>query len=316
MKKGYLYIALSTFFFSTMEISLKLVAGNFNSIQMTVSRFLVGSIILLPFALKHLKAINVNLEKKDLIQFAWLGFICIVISMILYQLAVIHTKASVVAPIFSCNPIFVLFFAHFLLKSNIYKHNIIALILQVIGILCIINPFSTKLSISGIILTLLSAITFAFYGVCGKKSTQKFGGIIVTCFSFIFGSLELLLLTFCSHIKPIADLLISHNLDTFANVPLLTGYTLSSIPVFIYIAVGVTGMGYSFYFLAMEYTDANTTSLIFFFKPIIAPVLAFLILKEAIPLNMIIGILFILTGSIYTILCTMKLQNSSNHQIA
>lgn len=316
MKKGYLYIALSTFFFSTMEISLKLVSGNFNSIQMTVSRFLVGSIVLLPFALRHLKAIDIHLEKKDLFQFAWLGFICIVISMILYQLAVMHTKASVVASIFSCNPIFVLFFAHFLLKSDIYKHNIIALILQVIGILCIINPFATKLSILGITLTILSAITFAFYGVCGKKSTQKFGGTIVTCFSFIFGSLELLVLALFSHIKQIAEFLIAHNLDTFANVPLLTGYTSSSIPVFIYIAVGVTGMGYCFYFLAMEHTDANTTSLIFFFKPIIAPILAFIVLKEFIPLNMIIGILFILCGSIYTILCTMKIEHNSKYKTA
>ena len=312
MKKGYLYIVLSTFFFSTMEISLKLVAGNFNSIQMTVSRFFVGSLVLLPFAIKHLKAIEVKLEKKDLLQFTWLGFVCIVISMILYQLAVMHTKASVVASIFSCNPIFVLFFAHLLLKANIYKHNIIALILQIIGILFIINPFATKLSVLVIILTILAALTFAFYGVFGKKSTQKF----VTCFSFIFGSLELLLLVFISHISGVADLLISNNLDTFANVTLLSGYTLSSIPVFIYIAVGVTGMGYCFYFLAMEYTDANTTSLIFFFKPIIAPILAFIVLKEVIPINMIIGILFILTGSIYTILCTMKLQHNMDHQIA
>lgn len=316
LKKGYLYIALSTFFFSTMEISLKLVAGNFNSIQMTVSRFLVGSLVLLPFAIKHLNAINVNLQKKDLFQFAWLGFICIVISMILYQLAVMNTKASVVASIFSCNPIFVLFFAHFLLKSEIYKHNIIALVLQIVGILCIINPFATKLSFLGIILTILSAITFAFYGVCGKKSTKKFGGTVVTCFSFIFGSLELLILSLCSNIKPISEFLISCNLDTFANVPLLTGYTLSSIPVFIYIAVGVTGMGYCFYFLAMESTDANTTSLIFFFKPIIAPILAFIVLKEFIPINMIIGILFILSGSIYTILCTVKIQYNLENQIA
>ena len=141
LKKGYLYIALSTFFFSTMEIFLKLVAENFNSIQMTVSRFLVGSLVLIPFAIKELKAKEIHLEKQDFFQFAWLGFICIVISMILYQLAVMHTKASVVAAIFSCNPIFVLFFAHLLLKSPIYKHNIIALILQVVGILFIINPF-------------------------------------------------------------------------------------------------------------------------------------------------------------------------------
>lgn len=316
LKKGYLYIALSTFFFSTMEIFLKLVAENFNSIQMTVSRFLVGSLVLIPFAIKELKAKEIHLEKQDFFQFAWLGFICIVISMILYQLAVMHTKASVVAAIFSCNPIFVLFFAHLLLKSPIYKHNIIALILQVVGILFIINPFATKLSFLGITFTILAALTFAFYGVCGKKSTDKFGGTVVTCFSFILGSLELLILVFFSHIGFVSDFLISHNLDTFASVPLLSGYTLSSIPIFIYIAVGVTGMGFCFYFLAMQYTDANTTSLIFFFKPIIAPILAFIILKEFIPFNMIVGIIFILCGSIYTIVCTMKLEEKLNHQTA
>ncbi len=316
MKKGYFCIALSTFFFSTMEICLKLVSGNFNSIQMTVSRFLVGSLVLLPFAMKQLKVKEIHLKKEDFIQFTWLGFVCVVISMMLYQLAVTHTKASIVASIFSCNPIFVLFFAYLILKSPIYKHNIIALILQIVGILCIINPFATKLSFLGITLTILASLTFAFYGVCGKKSTGKFGATIVTCFSFIFGSLELLLLTFFSRITFVANFLISHNLDTFANVPLFTGYNLHTIPAFIYIAVGVTGMGYYFYFLAMEYTDANTTSLIFFFKPIIAPILAFIVLKELIPLNMVIGILFILGGSIYTILCTMKITHKTDNSVA
>lgn len=311
MKKGYICIALTTFLFSTMEIFLKLVSGNFNSIQMTASRFLVGSIVLLPFAMKNLKMKKISLTKEDFIHFALLGFICIVISMILFQLAVMHTNASVVASIFSCNSIFVLFFAHFLLNTPIYKHNVIALLLQIVGILFIINPLSIKLSVLGVTLTLLSAITFAFYGVCGKKSTAKFGGTVVTCFSFILGSLELLVLIFISHFAPVADFLISHNLETFANVPLLTGYTLQSIPVFLYISIGVTGMGYCFYFLAMEYTDANTTSLVFFFKPILAPILALIILKEVIPINMIIGILFILLGSIYTIICNMKIEKSN-----
>ena len=106
----------------------------------------------------------------------------------------------------------------------------------------------------------------------------------------------------------------NNNLETFANVPLLTGYTASSIPIFLYISIGVTGMGYCFYFLAMEYTDANTTSLTFCFKPMIAPILASIVLKELIPFNMIIGIGFILLGSIYTILGTMKMQRiNSSH---
>ncbi len=55
MKKGYLYIALTTLIFSTMEIAMKLCAGQFHPIQMTVTRFLAGGLILIPFAVSALK---------------------------------------------------------------------------------------------------------------------------------------------------------------------------------------------------------------------------------------------------------------------
>lgn len=44
----------------------------------------------------------------SLVKLAGLGFLGIVVSMTLYQLAVENTNASVVAVLFSCNPWFVL----------------------------------------------------------------------------------------------------------------------------------------------------------------------------------------------------------------
>ena len=49
MKKGYMYITLTTLIFSTMEIALKLVSNNFNPIQLTFTRFFIGGLFLLPF---------------------------------------------------------------------------------------------------------------------------------------------------------------------------------------------------------------------------------------------------------------------------
>ena len=48
------------------------------------------------------------------------------------------------------------------------------------------------------------------------------------------------------------------------------------------------------------------TSLVFFFKPALAPILAFLILHEEIPFNMIIGIVLILCGSMVSLLPGLK----------
>ncbi|MCC3868310.1 DMT family transporter [Terrisporobacter mayombei] len=308
MKKGYLYIAIATILFSSMEIMLKTISQSFNPIQLTFERFFIGGLILLPFSIKSLKSKEESVNKEDIKQFLLLGFMCVVVSMIFYQLAVNYTKASVVAVIFSCNPVFVMIFAYIFLKEEIHSHNILSLILEIVGIIIIINPLSIKLSSIGLTLTLLAAITFALYGVLGKKSASKFGGEVVTCFSFILGSIEMLILILIGHIPSVSTLLTSFNLDSFANVPLFTGYNMGNILSVIYVYVFVTGLGYASYFKAMEETSANTASLVFFFKPVLSPILAFIFINEFIPINMIVGILFIVAGSIFTIICNMSLE--------
>jgi drug/metabolite transporter (DMT)-like permease len=308
MKKGYLYIFLSTVIFSTMEIALKLVAGNFNPIQLTFTRFFIGGLFLIPFTVSSLRKKKCTLAAKDMAFFALLGLVGVVVSMGLYQLAVLNTKASVVAVLFSCNPVFVTVLAFLLLKEAIQRNNVIALVLEVAGTVFIINPFNTKLSVLGITLTIASTLTFAFYGISGKKKCAKYGGIVVTCFSFIFGSLEMLLLIGLSHLSVIADWFQANGFAMFSNIPLFTGYTLGTLPVILYICIVNTGIGYACYFKAMEITSVQKTSLVFFFKPILAPVLALIILHEIIPLNMAAGILFILIGSLTSILPGLKGQ--------
>lgn len=311
MKKGYMYITLTTLIFSTMEIALKLVSNNFNPIQLTFTRFFIGGLFLLPFAIVSLHKKQKYLSKKDLLYFAFLGLLGIVISMCLYQLAILTTKASVVAVLFSCNPVFVTILAFLLLKENIHKSNVLALILEIIGSLIIIDPFNTKLNIFGVVLTMASTLIFALYGVYGKRKCLKFGGIVVTCFGFIFGSLEMLILIGLSNISYISNIFANNNvLSIFSSIPLFTGYSMQTLPVIIYICIINTGLGFAFYFKAMEETSAQTTSLVFFFKPILAPILALILLHEVIPFNMIIGIVFILLGSLSSIIPDLLIKKS------
>lgn len=304
-KQGYLCIAITTVFFSLMEIVLKFIGGDLNPVQVTFSRFLFGGLVLLPFALKMLRQLaehEVYMEKADLQYFAFLGTIGIVISMMLYQMATVHANASVVAVLFSSNPLFVMLLAYLILKEPIHLRNIIALLLDIVGIICIIDPFNMDAELAGIVLTLSATLLFAFYTVLGKRKCYKFGGLVVTCFGFLFGSVELMALAALGHIPIIADFLIAHGLQNFANVPFITGYTWQNLPMVLFVYLGVTGLGFASYFTAMEKTSANTAALVFFFKPVLAPILAFLILHEEIPFHMIVGILFILCGSMTNIL--------------
>ena len=294
---GYLYIVLCAIIFSTMEVMLKTVHGVFAPMQITCLRFLIGGILLIPFALRSMKKKGAAFTRADIGFFALTGFLCVAFSMVLYQMAVTHTKASVVAVIFSCNPIFVTVLASLLLHERIHRNHLIALALELLAVLIIIDPLHTTLDPVGITLVLLSAATFALYAVLGKKQCTQYSGVAVTCFSCLAASAEMIVLMLISHIPAVADALQAAGLPMFAAMPFFSGYTTGNLLNVLYICVFVTAGGYACYFMGMEATSAMQGSLVFFFKPVLAPILAMLILGEEIPWNMWAGIGLMLTES-------------------
>lgn len=301
-RSGYIFIVLCAVIFSTMEVMLKTVHGVFAPMQITCLRFLVGGVLLIPFAMRSIRKKNAVLTRKDLGFFACAGFLCVVIAMSLYQMSVTYTRASIVAVIFSCNPIFVTVLAHFLLHEEIHKNHIIALILELTAALIIIDPIHASLDPTGALLAILSAAMFSFYSVFGKKRTPRFGGIAVTCLSFLFGATELVALLLFGRTAAGASLYGAMGLKIFIDVPLFENIPLSALPALLYICCINSAAGFVCHMMAMEKTSAQEASLIFFLKPIIAPIFAFLFLKEEIPLNMIVGIVCFLAGSLCAIL--------------
>lgn len=302
MKKGYLYIAVAVVMFTSFEVVLKFIAGQINSVQLTLCRFAIGFLFLLPIALHTLKKRGKQLDCSSVAYFALLGFVGIALCMPILHMSVSYTNSSVAAVMFSCNPVFVTFLAFFLLKEPIKPRHIIALALEILGTVIIISPWDTKLNMTGVCLALLSTLLFSLYGVMGKRKVAEFGGAVVTCFSFLFGSLIVLVFIFLSHIPAVAQVFQSVGLDSFANVPIFAGYTLQNLPYVLFVSVGVAGIGFCAYFLAMEYQPASVVSLVYFFKPALSPVLAWVVHGEEISQSMLVGVVFIVVGSLCTII--------------
>ena len=285
MKQGYIFIAIATIMFSTFEVALKYIAGEINSVQLTFARFFIGFLFLAPLAWRTLKKRGLSLDRKSVAYFALLGLVGIAICMPIYQLSVNYVDSGVVAVLFSCNPVFVTFLAFLFLGEAIRGRHIAALVLEVLGTVAIINPFETRLDPFGVVLALAATILFAIYGVMGKKKVAQFGGSVVTCFGFLFGSLIILVFIGLTHIPAAAQAITAAGLPAFANIPLFAGYTLE------------TGVGFCAYFMAMEYQPASIVSLVYFFKPALSPVLAWALHGEEIPFNMLMGIILIVAGS-------------------
>ena len=280
MKKGYFFILIATIAFSSMEVVLKLIAGEVNPVQLTLARFSIGFVFLAPVAVYTLKKRSKRLDRKSVAYFALLGLIGIAI----------------------CMPIFVTCFAFMILKYPIKRRHLAALSLEILGTLAIINPLHIKLNMVGVGLALCSTVLFSIYGVMGKRKCAEYGGAVVTCFSFLFGSVIIFCFILITHIPAVAGFFQSIGLPSFAQIPILEGYTLQNLPYVLYVSAGVAGVGFCAYFLAMEYQPASVVSLVYFFKPALSPILAWMVHGEEIPGNMLAGILLILAGSFANII--------------
>lgn len=281
MKKILLYIMISALLFSTMEVALKIAGSDLDAFQLTLLRFIIGGLFLLPFALVRIRKKRIIIGRNDYLYMLLLGVICIPISMVLFQLGVENSNASTAAVIFCINPMFTIFFAHFVTEEKLSRNKIISIIIGIVGIVFMIGPWNIQVgdSLLGASYSTLAAVLFGLYSALGRRTVHRLGGLPQTAISFLLGSVAMVPLMFV------------------LNKPIISGITWENLPVLFYVGIMVTGLGYLCYFMAMEHGDAATASIVFFIKPGLAPIIAVLILREVINLNGFLGIILVFAGS-------------------
>ncbi len=285
MNKAYIYVLITAFLFGSMEVSCKIGGMDFDPLQLTFLRFAIGGLVLLPFAVAEMRRRHFRPGLRDLLELAGVGTLGIPISMVLFQLSIMSSNASTVSVLICTSPFFTMLFAHLFTDEKLNRRKLLVLAIALCGILFMLRPWDVQAgnTMSGMMLMLLAALFFGAYTVAGKTLVARMGLMAQTSFSFLLGSAILLVI-----------LLITGR-------PVLQGVT--EYPVIVlYVGLLVTGLGYYCYFKAIELADAATGSFAFFLKPAIAPVLAWIILRETILWNTFVGIGLILAASLLNIL--------------
>ena len=285
-KRGYLYILLAAMIYSTTEVALKGLGGVFAPMQITVERVLIGALFLLPFALRSLRRNAIRLTRSDWSYFALLGFLTVTLHMSLLQMAVLHMDASATSIIYSGNPVFALAAAHLILHEPLKRNHLIAIGVELIGILFILNPAKLEVSPRGFAEILTATVLFAMYGTLCKLRIPRLGG------------LELLALLLLGHIPAVGTLYRSLGLDIFADVPFFTGFTLRSALLLCYVGIFCAAIGFLLTAKITEYTSATEASFVYLIKPVLATLLAVVCFRETISVNRMIGLVFFLAASL------------------
>lgn len=280
---GYLYLLNTIFFFSTYEVVSKMLVEKIDPFQINFIRFFIGGVILF---LVILYKRDIHISKKDLYMVSVIGIINVVISMNLLQVSLYmpNARASVVAVIFSSNPIFVFAFSVLIDREKVHAYKLVGMLMGMAGIVVI---FFEKLQVNlsdlkSPLLALASAVFYGLYTVIGRKSSVRIGSLKMNAYSFIIGSLVLL------------PMLLFFKMPTYQ-------FDVSGIGQVLYLSVLVTGLAYWTYFKGLSIAGASKGSLVFFIKPALASVIAILLLGEIPTVNLLLGTAFIIVGIMITV---------------
>ena len=311
-KRGYLYILLAAMLYSTTEVALKALGGAFAPMQVTVERVLLGALALLPFALRDLRTRGVRLTGADWGYFALLGFLTVTLHMSLLQMAVLHMDASATSIIYSGNPVFALAAAHLILHEPLKKNHLLAIGIEFIGILLILNPAKLEVSLRGFLEILAATLLFAMYGTLCKLRIDRLGSVVIADFNILVGGLELLFLLLLGEIPAIGALYRGLGLDIFADVPFFSGFTLKSTLLLCHVGIGCAAIGFLLMAKITEYTSATEASFVYLVKPVLATALAVAVYGEHISANRMIGIaLFVLSSLCVSVPLLRELRQGS-----
>lgn len=278
MTKGYLFLLGTSFIFGTFEVVSKLITG-VDAIQLNFLRFLIGSLVLLPFAFMEIKKNKLVIPKKDLAYLLILGICFVPLGTTMFQVAVQKTTASLTSFIFSSNPIFIAFFAFLFRHEKPNKYVLISIFISIIGLFMIINPFASSFNHDAIY-AIAGTFIFAVFIILMRSFTATYGHVVTFALVILFGTSVML-----------AGMLA-------LGMPILQGLTGSNVILLLYMGIFCSGLAYVFYFRGMELTTTNKGSIIYFLKPLLGTLLAVGILNESISGIFVAGSLLLLSGSV------------------
>jgi drug/metabolite transporter (DMT)-like permease len=224
-------------------------------------------------------------KSKELVYFALLGFIGITFHQWLQSTGLVTAQASTTAWIVATTPVFMALLGFFLLKERLGWMKVSGIILAALGVLLVVTQgdFSSLLQgrfgAPGDLLILISAPNWAIFSVLSRRGLQSHPAarmmLYVMCFGWLFSSVLLF---------------------TGPGLAEIGSLTLNGWLGISFLGIACSGLAYIFWYDGLQAIPASQVGAFLYLEPLVAVVVAAIILQEAILLASVAGGLIILLG--------------------
>lgn len=200
-----------------------------------------------------------------------------------------HTSVASSTLIITLHPIFVFIGAFFLYQERFSSGTIISLIIVLFGsfILGWGDYQFQDTAIYGNLLAIIGTIAFTIYLMVGQRARKKLSLITYTYIVYWIGFI----------IVFIYNIFAQH---TF------TGFEVKSWLTFLALAIIPTFLGHNLFNWALRWLQSSTVTTAIVFEPIVAAILAYVVLKETITWSQLLGGTIVIFGLFLFIISTSR----------
>jgi drug/metabolite transporter (DMT)-like permease len=279
----YIEVLLAVIAWGASFIATKIALEDISPISIVWLRFTMGVIILgIAVALRKQFALP---NKSEWGYFAMLGFLGITFHQWLQSNGLQTSEASTTAWIVATTPVFMALLGWILLKEGLAPIKIIGIGLAAFGVLVVVTDGNlTSISIGkfgapGDILILISAFNWAVFSALSRRGLRKYSAGLMIFYVMMFGWFftSLLFVAGGNYIE-LPDLSINGWL----------GVT--------FLGIFCSGLAYIAWYDALQALSTAETGVFLYIEPLVAVVVAFIILSEAITWASLAGGAVILFG--------------------
>jgi drug/metabolite transporter (DMT)-like permease len=225
------------------------------------------------------------LHRNEWLYFALLGFLGITFHQWLQSNALETSEASTTAWIVSTTPVFMALLGWVVLREKLPWLKIAGILLAFVGVLLVVYDGNLgaislrSFGKPGDILVLISAINWAVFSVLSRRGLKAYPATLmmfyVMCFGWVFTSI---LFVATSNISEIGKL------------------TVNGWLAITFLGIFCSGLAYIAWYDALKALTTAQTGVFLYIEPLVAVVVAFFVLGEAITLASLVGGAVILFG--------------------
>lgn len=288
--KGYIYAALSAISFGLIPVFIIPIKRAGISMDVTLFyRFLLAAIMI--WAMIVVRKGRLKIHKTDLPKLVLMGVLYALSAEFLF-LGYDAMSAGIASTVLYVYPIMVAIILSVWFGEKVSLFTKISIGLALVGVMFMsFDGEAMDFNFWGLLILLTSALSYALYMIVVNKGKLKASGITITFYSVLFSAMFYAVKT----------------LVTGQSLVLNSGYWLGFIAAFSLVTVVVSVL---FIVLAIQLIGSTPTAILGALEPAVAVWISIIFFGENAPLNLILGLFFVLSALVVNILGDAKRKKS------